>query len=121
MSYCRWSSDDFRCDLYIYESAAGFVIHVAANRVEWDPPTSPYKLEKLQLPHEKWRVIYDVYQKALEAAPRHPIGLPYDGESFSHLDLTDLRDWVKELLAVGYRAPDWLLSNIEENLAQQGQ
>ena len=55
MSYCRWSSDDFRCDLYIYESAAGFVIHVAANRVEWDPPTSPYKLEKLQLPHEKAR------------------------------------------------------------------
>lgn len=23
MSYCRWSTDDFKCDLYIYEDVAG--------------------------------------------------------------------------------------------------
>jgi len=29
MSYCRWSSDDNKSDVYCYESNSGHVIHVA--------------------------------------------------------------------------------------------
>lgn len=32
MSYCRFSSDDWMSDVYVYESAEGWVVHVAANR-----------------------------------------------------------------------------------------
>ena len=32
MSWVRWSSDDFRSDVYVYESDEGVTIHVAANR-----------------------------------------------------------------------------------------
>lgn len=33
MSYCRWSCDDFECDLYCYSDVSGgWTIHVAANR-----------------------------------------------------------------------------------------
>jgi DNA repair photolyase len=32
MSYCRWSSDYFNCDLYCYESNSGYETHVAAYR-----------------------------------------------------------------------------------------
>ena len=28
MSYCRWSCDGFKSDVYVYESDAGYEIHV---------------------------------------------------------------------------------------------
>src|SRR5687767_6611694 len=39
MSYCRWSTDDFQCDLYCYEDVSGgFTTHVAGRRKIWDAP-----------------------------------------------------------------------------------
>lgn len=39
MSYCRFSSDNFCCDAYVYESCeGGFATHIASRRV---PPGSP--------------------------------------------------------------------------------
>ena len=33
MSYCRWSSDDFQCDVYVYEDVCGgWTTHVAGRR-----------------------------------------------------------------------------------------
>ncbi len=32
MSYCRWSDDDFQCDIYAFEDETCFVVHVATNR-----------------------------------------------------------------------------------------
>ena len=29
MAYCRWSSEDYQCDLYCYESKEGYVTKVA--------------------------------------------------------------------------------------------
>ncbi len=37
MSYCRFSSDDFQCDVYVYEDVSGgWTTHVAGNRIVWD-------------------------------------------------------------------------------------
>lgn len=42
MSYCRWSTDDFLCDLYIYEHYEGFwAIHVASIRRVYHKPLPP--------------------------------------------------------------------------------
>jgi len=38
MSYCRWSCDLHRSDLYVYESQEGWVSHVAGRRLNVDPP-----------------------------------------------------------------------------------
>jgi hypothetical protein len=39
MSYCRWSSNDFQCDVYVYEDVAGgWTTHVACNRVVYSEP-----------------------------------------------------------------------------------
>ena len=32
MSYCRWSSDDFQCDVYVFGSDTGFETYVARGR-----------------------------------------------------------------------------------------
>lgn len=51
MSYCRWSSDRFQCDVYCYESVYdGYVVHVASSRDPEDnlAPLFPiYSLEEL--------------------------------------------------------------------------
>lgn len=41
MSYCRFSTDDFRSDIYCYESIEGYQIHVAAFRYVLAEPMSP--------------------------------------------------------------------------------
>jgi len=33
MSYCRFSCDDGKSDVYVYEIAAGWVTHVASHRI----------------------------------------------------------------------------------------
>lgn len=42
MSYCRWSSDDYQCDVYVYAHAGGWwQTNVASRRHEWDVPLPP--------------------------------------------------------------------------------
>ena len=39
MSYCRFSSDDYGCDAYVYEDVSGgFTIHLAGRRYLGDVP-----------------------------------------------------------------------------------
>lgn len=44
MSFCRWSSDDFRSDFYIYESDQGFEVDVARKRPGVDRDALPAPL-----------------------------------------------------------------------------
>ena len=45
MSYCRWSSDNWKCDLYCYEDVSGGITtHVAGNRIVGDIPEAPLSL-----------------------------------------------------------------------------
>ena len=37
MSYCRWSSDDFQCDVYVYEDVAGCWTTMVAVRRHYIP------------------------------------------------------------------------------------
>lgn len=118
MSYCRFSTDSYRCDLYCYEDVHGhFVTHVAARRhtLPDDVQDAPFDL-LLSDPAEFTRQHY-AFMDALKHAPREPIGLPHDGESFSDGDLETMRERVAELIQLGYRAPDWLLPTIDEELA----
>lgn len=47
MSYCRWSSNDFQCDLYCYEDInGGWTTHIAGSKLiprEPLPPEIPWK------------------------------------------------------------------------------
>jgi hypothetical protein len=36
MSYCRWSTNNFQCDAYVYESDDGWVLELAAKRYQDD-------------------------------------------------------------------------------------
>lgn len=44
MSYCRWSSDNYRCDVYALESDLGYEINVAVGRYPEPIPEVDYSL-----------------------------------------------------------------------------
>jgi hypothetical protein len=115
MSYCRWSSDDYRCDLYVYEDeSGGFTVHVAGNRV---PDETPRCTAKWLSP--EWFAQHQAQMAFLETAERTPIGLSRDGESFTVPTLEDLRALVLDLRREGYRFPDALLHVIDDEIAER--
>lgn len=99
MSYCRWSSDDFKCDIYCYESETGYEVHVASKRVVGDIPAIDW------ISHEVMFKTYKEQMKFVETAERENIGLPYDGESFSFSEAGEAATLLEHLKGLGYSVP----------------
>jgi hypothetical protein len=146
MSYCRWSSDNWKSDVYVYEGDVGYVIHVASRRRARSPiPTLPLRTLGRMV---SWLgQEYDVIRQRFEYPSRHrafvakllfwawslshrlslwhlgniplvKIGLPADGETFV-LDCP-LACWEKlvELRAMGYHVPYYALDQLLSEAAE---
>ena len=108
MSYCRFSCDNFRSDVYVYESCmGGFVTHVAGNKKLFPPiPDIPLhwlpnfgatwsQAERRMSYPSRWRefsatIVFGLWTMwhrismwSLHVIPSRPIGLPHDGEQFT--------------------------------------
>lgn len=112
MSYCRWSSDDFACDLYAYEAIDGYTIHIANNRVLGDIPKVPWILD---VASDVWVAAHMAQQEFLRTAQRERIGLPHDGETFVEDDLDDFEERLRYLREIGYKFPDDVFVLIAED------
>ncbi len=118
MSYCRWSDDDFRCDFYAYGDRDGYRLHLAGVRTVWDPPPSPYDLKVIRTEPGEFRQVYRQYHQALERAERIPIKHPLAGQMLQFNTLEEMRAKMAELLAEGFRAPDWVLERIDDEIGE---
>ncbi len=132
MSYCRFSSDDWRCDLYVYESCnGGFVTHVASNKTRgYVPrllPMPPYSwkssgslLRRIQFAVQSrlfwWS--YKLQSWYVEVMPRRSLGLPFDGESFTDCDAEACATRVRLLIAAGYSVPAVVVPALEAEAAE---
>jgi hypothetical protein len=123
MSYCRWSSLNFGCDLYVYEdSAGGWTIHVAGNRVVGKVPEVVWPVDQSVEARDRFVTSYQSMLAFLETAEREPVGLPLAGESFYGLPTAGAcADKVEELIALGYRVPDYVVPDlrVEEEFADE--
>jgi hypothetical protein len=114
MAYCRFSCDDFRCDLYAYRGDRDYVLHVAGFRFVGDVPTIDWDAGPAAI------VTASKAQCAfLRAAARVPIDLPHAGETFHESDLAALRARLLALRALGYRFPDAALERIDVEIAAE--
>lgn len=108
MSYCRWSTDNFRSDVYVYLSPDGYVTHVAHNRkvgiVVGDPPWSLLSSESpiSRFLYRVWSFIAELNYKL---AIRTDIKLPYSGESFVDDTSIDCAFRLMGLKSFGYNVP----------------
>lgn len=108
MSFCRWSSMNYGCDLYCYESLDGFVTHVADVRVVGVVPIVDDTLlrEYSVKNSEEWLVQSRVQHNFLETAKYKSIGLPYDGQTFTDYSNESFLNTLAHLRDVGYTFPD---------------
>lgn len=116
MSYCRWSTDDFQCDLYCYEDCGGgFTTHVAGMRYGFKselPPVVVFDKEHV----EEWLERDKKVQEMIKNADRITINLPHSGETFNDPDLASFRERIRGLKLVGYRVPENLIAIISEEI-----
>ena len=103
MSYCRFSTDNFHSDLYVYETAEGFVTHVASQRLKEEPPRG-LEARSLFFAKAQWT----------------PIGLPFDGARLVDGSLGELVARVESLAALGYQVPADLLDKLEGERKGEG-
>ena len=116
MSYCRWSSMNGRCDVYVYEDVAGgWTTHVAVKRRVLPPiPSLPLG----RVPNRIWAMWERrVRALSLRLIPALPIGLPYDGCCFTDSTPGACADRLESLRAMGYRVP---LYTIDALRAEEG-
>lgn len=104
MSYCRWSSDGWRSDVYAYEAGNGWITHVAGNRIKNIEDMPPITVGMGAI--TEW-IEQDRAQKEwLEAhAVNVAIGLPHDGESFEDATAGGCADRLEALRGIGYHVP----------------
>ena len=125
MSYCRWSSDDYQCDVYCYESVGDvYVIHVAGNRQTPSTPPPP-SVGNWWARGKAGIEDYMAREKAVDAwlatAERKPIGLPHDGESLMESDAAACADRLEYLRGLGYNVPQSAIDVLRAEAASPSQ
>lgn len=117
MSYCRWSTDDFRCDLYCYRSDDGYVTHVRKSRPVFKrqmPPEVPM-LENIA----GWLERHKVVGKMCREAEWLPIGLEHDGKSFCDSMAFGFLETLKMLREAGYHFPNHVIDAAAEEMKDE--
>lgn len=119
MSYCRWSSDDSQCDVYVYEDCdGGWTTHVAGNRVTPAAPRPAPLVGNWWEQGEAGIAAFMAREAAvsewLATGERAPLGLPHDGESFNDPDPGACADRLESLRAIGYNVPQFAIDALRE-------
>lgn len=139
MSYCRFSSDNWKSDIYCYEHCyGGFITHVAGNRrafpaipdipLGWVPrfgavwSKSDLKVAYPSKWHHHaskfcldiWCIWHSLHMWSVGIVPLKPIGLPHDGESFSDETPDECADRMESLRLMGYHVPQHAIDRLRE-------
>ena len=118
MSYCRWSTDNFKCDVYAYESCyGGWQIYIASHRYEDGIPLVDNNL-LIKEKTKEWTEQYIKQSKWLETAKFEPIGLPLDDGDIVCETLPDFLAKMQEIKKAGYHIPDWVFDDIKEEIKE---
>jgi hypothetical protein len=112
MSFCRWSSDDHQCDVYVYESEAGYVTHVAGRRYELAEPMPPGVNVRDDV--SGWIARGHEVHRILDASELVDIGGPSDGQTFTDPDPSACAATLARLRDEGYRVPQYAIDALTE-------
>ncbi len=115
MSYCRFSSDGFMCDVYVYkDTSGGWTTHVAATRLIERAPGYWWK----GITKDEFKEVYDRYAKHMDTTERKSIGLCYDAQSFNDPTPGDCASRLEELKAMGYNVPQYAIDTLHKEEAE---
>lgn len=115
MSYCRWSSADWSCDLYCYEGGHGYVTSVASSRLQADTPCPAFRWDGTA---DDMLNSYNAQENWMAGAKHVPIGGPHDGADFLDPTLEAFRARLIMLREAGYSFPDEVLARVDAEIAE---
>lgn len=114
MSYCRWSSDAFRCDLYAWEDFSGkWIIAVASGRY-----VIPDDTKEPDFRSPTFAAEYEALMRVIRNAETVRIGLPHDGERIECDSEAEMYAEMLRLAELGYQVPDRVLADAMEAVAR---
>ena len=121
MSYCRFSCDNWKSDVYVYEDVSGgFTTHVAATRRVWPiVPDAPLSLAATSVGRWIWNKWHRLHMWMVDKSPRQAICGGYDGASFRDPTASACAYWLEMLRAAGYRVPQYAIDALREEAKQE--
>jgi hypothetical protein len=128
MSYCRWSSDNFRSDVYIYEDAGGgWTTHVAGRKRIGDRPDDPHSWKWIQIigdnPTPEQLAMWEEAKKKHkdwlnEDGPWQPVPEPWCGQSYNDSTPQACAARLKQMKADGLYIPDGVIEELESETVE---
>ena len=121
MSYCRFSSDNWRSDVYVYEDVnGGFTTHVAATRRTWPIiPDAPLSIASGSLGRWAWQAWHRLHMWMVDKSPRQIIGGGYDGITFRNATASGCAYGLEMLRAAGYHVPQYAIDALFSEAKQE--
>jgi hypothetical protein len=142
MSYCRFSSNNFWCDVYVYEDVnGGWTTHVASNRHVIPPiPVIPHswwiigrydnETKRMVYPNRLvqfvawvllrvYMVSYRLHSWSVRVIPRRKIGLPHDGARYNDDTPEGCALRLSVLREVGYKVPQYAIDALLDEAFSQ--
>ena len=115
MSYCRWSSDNFKSDIYAYEDVnGGWTTHVAGSRYVGDiPEIPPFGTSSPEEVAAAYKAQHEYFRSAICV----DIDLPHAGEMFNDPTLEAFKERLLRLRTLGYHVPAYVFEAIDEEIA----
>ncbi len=114
MSYCRFSSEGFTCDVYVYESATCYVCHVAGNRIKGKAP----KYWWPDITEDEFTKAYAEYSTFMDNVEREPIDHEMAGETYEHNTPGEMATTLDTLRVEGLNIPPYVIMTLEEEQAE---
>lgn len=125
MSYCRWSCDYYRSDLYVFQSDRGWESYVAGRRINVDPPADLVDMPKGTA--EAWVAAWtatSVWYASLKVDGQIPDALWLDLDTVGpearahYIDATpgECLDRLRALSAKGFNVPAHAIEMLEEEV-----
>jgi hypothetical protein len=114
MAYCRFSSDNFQCDVYVYEGGGGWTTHVAGNRPLGAIPARPAPTSDNFV---EFVAAHRAQLEFLATCARAFITLPHAGESFLDDTPGACADRLLMLRALGYTVPQYAIDELRMEAA----
>lgn len=111
MSYCRWSFDDYKSDIYCYQAEdESYVIGIANNKYVSDTPR-PILADENDI--DAWLKHHYELLDWCEKAEMEPIGLPSDGKYYTFETIQETIDKLLQLREEGYHVPQIAIDNLK--------
>ena len=112
MSYCRFSTDDFRSDVYVYDGG-NIILMIASNKYEYGNIKLPDPINLSDNP-TAWFERYQTVRKILDTLPRVPLDHPDAGKTFEYDSPGACADKLISLAAEGVYVPDNVIEALRE-------